>query len=74
MMGTLHEDVSTFLTISRKILLIMRSVLDKSCRENQDTYFMFSNFFSKIAQPKNLVETEGPRMMSQYGAYALHAG
>jgi hypothetical protein len=24
--------------------------------------------------PKNVVETEGPQMTSQYGAYALHAG
>ena len=24
--------------------------------------------------PKNMVETEGPQMTSQYGAYALHAG
>jgi hypothetical protein len=23
---------------------------------------------------KNIVETEGPQMTSQYGAYALHAG
>jgi hypothetical protein len=23
---------------------------------------------------KNVVETEGPQMTSQYGAYALHAG
>ena len=49
MTGTLHEDVSTFLTISRLILLKMRNVLDKSCRENQNTHFMFNNFFPKIA-------------------------
>ena len=24
--------------------------------------------------PKNVVETEGPEMTSQYGAYVLHAG
>jgi len=24
----------------------MRNVLDRSCRENQNTHFMFSNFFS----------------------------
>ena len=24
--------------------------------------------------PKNMVETEGPQMTSQYGAYALRAG
>ena len=26
----------------------MRNVLDKSCRENQNTHFMFSNFFRKL--------------------------
>jgi hypothetical protein len=43
--GTLHEDVSTFLTIFRWILLRMRNVLDKNCRENQNTGFMFNNVF-----------------------------
>jgi hypothetical protein len=33
------------LTISRQILHRMRNVLDKSCRENQNTHFMFNNFF-----------------------------
>jgi len=34
--------------ISRRILLEMRSILDKSCRENQNTYFMFNNYFPTI--------------------------
>ena len=38
------------------------------------TFFFFENrtVYEKI--PKNMVETEGPQMTSQYGAYALHAG
>jgi hypothetical protein len=40
---TLHEDLCTVMTISRLILLIMRNVSDKSCRENQNTYFMVNN-------------------------------
>jgi hypothetical protein len=36
------------MTISHWILLIMGNVLEKSCRENQNTYFMFSNFFPNI--------------------------
>jgi hypothetical protein len=32
-MGTLHEDVFTFMTISRWILLRKRNVSNKSCRE-----------------------------------------
>ena len=42
--STLHEDLCTFM-VSRQILLGMRIVSDKSCRENQKTRFMFSNVF-----------------------------
>ena len=51
----------------------MRSVFDKSYRENKNTYFMFSNLvfenrtvYEKMS--KNMLETEGPQMTSQYGA------
>jgi hypothetical protein len=44
--GTLHEaDRYTFF-ISLSVLLRMRNVSDKSCTENQNTYFTYSNFFS----------------------------
>jgi hypothetical protein len=47
--GTLHYCQYTFFIISRSVLLIMRNALKKSCRENQNTRFMFRNFFpSKI--------------------------
>jgi hypothetical protein len=57
----------------------MKNVLDKSCRENENTHFMFNNLFPENRtvyeiMSKNVVETEGPRMTSQYGAYALRAG
>jgi hypothetical protein len=45
--GTLHEDLCTILIICRWIHLRMRNVSDKICRENQNTYFVFSNFFRK---------------------------
>jgi hypothetical protein len=69
------------MTISRQILLRMRNVLDKRCRENQYTHFTFSNFFFfsenrtvyEGMSKKKVVETEGPQMTSQYGAYALRA-
>jgi hypothetical protein len=53
--------------------------LDKSCRENENTHFMFDNFFceNRIIYeiiPKNVVVTEGPQTTSQYGVYALYAG
>jgi hypothetical protein len=34
-----------FLNISRSILLRVTNVSDESCRENQNTHFMFNNFF-----------------------------
>ena len=36
-----------FFIISLSILLRMRNVSDKSCRENQNTHFVFSNFVQK---------------------------
>ena len=46
--GTLHADRYPFLIIFRSVLLKMKTVSDKSCRENQNTHFVFSNPFSKI--------------------------
>ena len=45
--GILHEHFCTFMTTSRWILHRMRNVSDKSCREIQNTHFMFNNFFSE---------------------------
>jgi hypothetical protein len=46
----------------------MRNVSDKSCRENQNTHFVFSNcFFENRAvyeiMWKNIVETDRPQMI-----------
>jgi hypothetical protein len=50
----------TFLIISRSVLLRMRNVSDKSCRENQNTHFMLNNVFRKSTvyeiKWKNIVE------------------
>ena len=43
--GTLHEDPYTFMIISFRILHEMRYVKGKSCRQNQNMYFMFNNSF-----------------------------
>ena len=42
--GTLHEDVSTFMTVSRWILFRMNSIIDTRCRQNQ-THFIFNKVF-----------------------------
>jgi hypothetical protein len=39
--GTLHENTCTFLIISPRILLRMRKFSGISCREYQNTHFMF---------------------------------
>jgi len=39
MKGTLHEDKCTFFIISRSFLLRMRNVSDKSCTENENTFY-----------------------------------
>ena len=46
--GTLHEDRYAFLIISRSVLLRIRNVSDKSCLENQNTHFVFSDVFPKF--------------------------
>jgi len=44
--GTLHEDLCTFIIISRSFLLRIRNISEKRCRENQNTSFIiFNNFF-----------------------------
>jgi len=42
---TLHEHQYIFVTIPRSTLLRMRSVWDKSRRENQNTYFMLNYYY-----------------------------
>jgi hypothetical protein len=66
------------MTIFRQILLRILNILEKLRRENHGTHFMYNNFFRENRavyeiMSKN-VEPEGPQMMSQYGANALHAG
>jgi len=38
------------LIVSCSVILRMRNVSDKSCRENQNTNFVFSSIFPKISQ------------------------
>jgi hypothetical protein len=51
--GTFHSDQCAFWTISRSVLLRMRNVSEKLCRENQNTHFVFN----KIS-PENLAVYE----------------
>jgi len=47
-MDTVREDLCTFMIVSRWMLLRMWNDSDISCRENQNTHFMFNNISSKI--------------------------
>ena len=57
--GNLHEDLCTFMILSHQILLRMRNVSGKSCRENQNTHFVQKVFFNCAIYEvmwKNMVE------------------
>ena len=65
--GTLHENQYTILIISCPFLLGMGNIWDKCCRENQNTHFVFNNFFLENRAAfeimwKNVVETNRPQM------------
>ena len=53
-----------FFIMSRSFLLRMRNVSDKSCRENQNTHFVFPNFFFRKSYRTrdNTVERGRPHM------------
>jgi len=64
--GTVREVQYTFLIVPPAVLVGMRNVSDQSCRENQNTNFMFSNFtkivpFLRLCE-KNFVELGMPQM------------
>jgi len=37
--GTLNEDLCTFMIMSRSLLLRMRNISDKSCKDNENTFY-----------------------------------
>jgi len=47
-MGTLQDYLCKFMITSSRILLRMRSVSGKSCRESQNAHFMFNNFYFSL--------------------------
>ena len=54
--GTSRADRHTFLIITRSVLRIMQNLSDKSCRENETTHFIFSDFFRKTCRLWDNVE------------------
>jgi len=47
-MGTLYDDLCTFVITFCSVHLRMRNVSGKRCRENQNTHFVFNKLFLKI--------------------------
>jgi hypothetical protein len=75
--GTLHEEVFTFVKISRYIFLINKHFSDKIDRIKINK--LYSMCFSVnrvfcVIRSKNIVEIERPQMAMQYGLCALHSG
>jgi hypothetical protein len=76
--GTLLEHQYIFLITSRSIFLRMRNVSDGSCRENQNTHFVFRNFFFFFENRtvyeimwKNIVDPHRPRDNMALARYML---
>ena len=67
MSDTLHEDLCTFIIISRRIFLKI-NVSDKICIEIQNTHFTFIDFFYpenrvfNVIMWKSFVKTDRPQM------------
>ena len=65
MTGILHEDQCTYKIVHRSVLR-EKNVSDSRFIENQNTHFMFNNFFFNHAvyeiMWKNIVEPDRPRM------------
>ena len=73
--GTIHEDQYILLIIYHSLLLTMRNVSDKGCRKNENTHFMFYNFFFFFVFEnralyeimwKNTIESGRPQMKIQH--------
>jgi len=66
---TLHEDLCTFMIISRYVLRRLRNISDTMCRENQNKYLFKNVFFFEIRAVyeiryviwKNMVEPDRPQ-------------
>jgi len=60
--GTLRGDQYTLLITLRLVLLRMRNVSEKCCRE-KNKYFVCNNFYSQVViMWKNSVESDKPQM------------
>ena len=73
-MATLREDQYTWFITSLSVLLRMKNVSDRSCRENQNTSFTFNNFLFYHAIYEMWKKFKVGQDRWQYSTCALHAG
>jgi hypothetical protein len=74
-MGTLHEDLCTFMVICCLILLKI-NISGKSFRGSQNTHLICNKFFSENYAVyeimwKSMVETDRPQMTAYYSAQTV---
>jgi hypothetical protein len=71
-MRTLSVHVCAFVIISRRIILRIRNVSNKSGRQNRNTHFMFNNVFRKSSRLwdkfKKMVEPNRPQFTIYHDA------
>jgi len=72
-MGTLHEDQYTFVIICSSFLHKMQNISDKTCRENQNTFFTGSIFFFENRAVCDIMKKNIVKPGRKHGACALHA-
>jgi hypothetical protein len=64
--------------ISHRVLLRMRSISDKSCRENQNTYYILKKFSKNHTIYeiiwKNMMDPDRPQIKIYNGSSTFHAG
>jgi hypothetical protein len=58
-MSTAHEDLCTYMLVSRAIILRLRNVSGENCIGSPSTRFVFSNFLPKIMAFMRYVEKCG---------------
>jgi hypothetical protein len=75
-MGTLHEDIFTFMTLSDWLILIVRNISNKTCRKNRNTFYVqwhFSKYHAVYEiMSKNIVESEQIQTIWHLSLYSTH--
>jgi hypothetical protein len=73
MNGALHEDPSTVIIQSLLMLLRIRNVSGKSCREDQNTHFMSDNSFFKNRAVYEIIRKKYGTVGETTDDYMAHA-